>query len=106
MPTPLEDLIAAGYQISGPGGDDGWDATGFDRQFHIPPAGAGGVLAQAKNHAKVYGKLSQAQQLFSDNYTNWASLSAAQKDAANRNAQRALANLIRHVRNDLSSEGV
>ena len=63
-------------------------------------------FALATNHAKLMDKLEQAQDYFRDNYNNWASMTAQQKDAAARNAQRALANLIKHVRNDLTDEGV
>jgi hypothetical protein len=64
------------------------------------------LVVKIRNYQKLADKLEQAQQYFTDNYVNWPTMSAAQKDAANRNAQRALANLVRYVRDDLTSEGV
>lgn len=39
------------------------------------------------------------------NYTNWTSLTVAQKDAANRLAQRVNAKIIRYLLNQLDSAG-
>lgn len=107
---PLEDLIDLGYQVSRPPEDSvpamGATVWGHDRQFWLNDGDdEEALVAEATNHAKIMDKMEQAQQFFSDNYTNWASMSAAQKDAAARQAQRALANLIRHVRKDLTTEG-
>lgn len=107
---PLEDLIDLGYQIWRPPEDmlppTGPAVWGHDRQWNMmPDQDEEEIVALATNHAKIYGKLEQAQTYFSDNYANWATMTAQQKDAANRQAQRCLANLCRHVRNDLSSEG-
>jgi hypothetical protein len=57
------------------------------------------------NQGSVEDKLRQAVNVFSTNYQNWATMSNAQKDAANRQAQRMLANLCRHALNDFSSGG-
>lgn len=123
--TPREELTAAGYEVSEqttergdgttraflPGGatylpgENVLVASGFGRQFFVPESDPDAVLAEAKNHAKLSAKLEQAQSYFTDTYANWPTMTAGQKDTANRNAQRALANLIRHVRSDLSSEG-
>ena len=79
---------------------------GHDRQWMVPEGeDEEEIVKQATNHAKIMGKLNQMQQTFSDNFANWPSMSAQQKDNANRQAQRALANITRHLRNDLSSEG-
>ena len=42
-------------------------------------------------------KLEAARQAFRANYAGWATMNAGAKDAANRNAQRALANLLGYV---------
>ena len=105
---PLEDLVNLGYEISRvpEGFAPGDTVNGFGRQWVLMPDGdEQAIVTEARNHAAIYGKLEQAQTFFSDNYANWATMTAQQKDAANRQAQRALANLCRHVRNDLSSEG-
>lgn len=57
------------------------------------------------NRKNLEDKLNQAINVFSTNYQNWATMSNAQKDAANRQAQRALANLCRHVLDNYSSSG-
>lgn len=110
---PLEDLISLGYEVARPpevegqplpGGTTVW---GLDQQWWVNDGDdEEAIVALARNHAKLYAKLEQAQTYFADNYANWPTMTAAQKDAANRNAQRALTNLIRHIRNDLSSEGI
>lgn len=106
---PLEDLIPLGYEVfRTPEGvlpvQD--SVVGHGKQWIFNPGDDEEALVlEAKNHAAIWTKMQQAQQFFSDNYANWATMTAGQKDAANRQAQRALANLIRHVRNDLTSEG-
>ena len=112
---PLEELIDLGYDIFRPPGSDdeewvgpptGPSVHGFDRSWNLlPDQDEEEVVTEAKNHKKLYDKMVQAQQYFSDNYANWPTMTAQQKDAANRQAQRGLANLIRHVRGDLTSEG-
>lgn len=109
---PLEDLTADGYEIQRP--PEGEDilpspaiVQGHGRVFYVQPdEDEEAIVAQARNHAKLADKMTTAQQYFSDNYANWSTMTNVQKDAANRNAQRALANLIRSVRDDLTSEGV
>jgi hypothetical protein len=49
------------------------------------------------NHNRQRDKLEQALEFFETNYQNWSSMTAVQKDAANRNAQRAVAGLIRQI---------
>lgn len=106
---PLEDLEQLGYMIHrvAEGLPPGDIVTGYDRQWRLMPEGdEEAIVTEAKNHKKVYDKMTQALTYFSDNYANWGSMTAQQKDAANRQAQRGLANLIRHVRGDLSDEGI
>ena len=106
---PLEDLIELGYEIARPpeGMPGSATAWGNGTQFFVNEGDdEEAVVQRARNHHALWTKLGQAQDYFADNYANWATMTAGQKDAANRNAQRALANLIRHVRNDLTSEGV
>jgi hypothetical protein len=108
---PLEDLEADGYQIfrvpeEMPPGDS---VYGFGKQWiRMPGIGVGEeeIVAEARNHKKLYDKLTQMQQYFADAYSNWPQMNAAQKDTAMRNSMRAMSNLTRHVRNDLTSEGV
>ena len=50
-------------------------------------------------------KLETARQTFRDNYANWATLNNAQKDVANRNAQRALGNLLGYILDDTADAG-
>jgi hypothetical protein len=57
------------------------------------------------NRHELRTKLGQARALFRTNYANWASMTVAQKDAANRQAQRALANLIAVALDEVSDAG-
>jgi hypothetical protein len=105
---PLEDLIPLGYEVARAPEDmaPGDMVWGFDRQWRFMPGqDEEAIVTEARNHKALYEKMEQAQSYFSDNYANWATMTAQQKDAANRQAQRGLANLLRHVRNDLTSEG-
>lgn len=54
------------------------------------------------NRQSIEDQLDQAIAYFSGNYRNWASLSAAQKDTAAKNGQRALANLARLIRDQFA----
>jgi|KBSMisStandDraft_5_1062788.scaffolds.fasta_scaffold86120_4 hypothetical protein len=109
--SPLEDLIPLGYQVARPPADAPVvDATAWREsdgsQFWVRPGDdEEAVVARVRNHVKLADKMEQAQTYFADNFANWGTMTAAQKDAANRQAQRALSNLCRYVRNDLSSEG-
>lgn len=55
--------------------------------------------------SQMQSKLQQAVTYFGGNYSNWDALTAAQKDAANKQAQRALANIARWLLGDFSSAG-
>ena len=105
---PLEDLEADGYQIfrvpeGMPPGDS---VYGHDKQWMVMPGqDEETIVAEARNHKKLYDKLEQAQDYFATQYANWPTMTNVQKDTAMRNSMRAMTNLIRHVRNDLSSEG-
>jgi len=107
---PLEDLIELGYNVSRP--PEGVlppmspVVAGYGRQWSLlPDQDEEALVAEIKNHKKLLDKMEQAQTYFADNYANWATMTAQQKDGANRQAQRALTNLIRYVRDDLTSEG-
>jgi hypothetical protein len=105
----LEDLADLGFQVfrAPEGAAPGDSVYGFGRQWVVMPnEDEEAVVAEATNHKALADKLEQAQAYFAGTYANWPSMTAGQKDTAMRNAQRALANLIRHVRNDLTSEGV
>ena len=58
------------------------------------------------NRDALATKLATARDVFRTNYTNWATLTNAQKDTANRNAQRALANLVQIALDQLDDQGV
>jgi hypothetical protein len=111
---PIEDLEQLGYQISRTSPDmmpAMATVFGYGQQWNLMPDIPGQksedeVVAEAQNHKKLYDKLTQMQQYFGDAYSNWPTMTNAQKDVAMRNAMRALSNLTRHVRNDLTSEGV
>lgn len=107
---PLEDLIELGYEVYRvPEGSPPGDAVvGYDKQWrhYAGHTDEEEIVAEATNHKKLYDKMTQALTYFQDNYTNWPSMTNAQKDAANRQAQRGLANLIRNVRGDLTTEGI
>ena len=105
---PLEDLIPLGYEVwrTPEGAPPGDSVSGYGRQWRLMPGSdEEAIVTQAQNHKVLYDKMTQAQGYFADNYANWPNMNAGQKDAANRQAQRALTNLIRYVRNDLTSEG-
>jgi hypothetical protein len=107
---PLEDLEADGYQVSRTpeGMAPGDSIYGYGKQWILMPGiglGEEEIVAEARNHKKIYDKLEQAQDYFATQYTNWPTMTNVQKDTAMRNSMRAMTNLIRHVRNDLSSEG-
>lgn len=109
---PLEDLTALGFEIYRPIQEDGTPPVmasvwGFGQQWNLSPGqDEEAVVAEVRNHKSLYDKMTQVMSTFADNYANWGSMTAAQKDSANRNAQRALANLVRQTRGDLSSGGV
>jgi len=108
---PLSELTDLGYEVSLPPPEmgEGMPASinGFGKYWSVVPGDANeeDIVQQAKNHAKLNEKLLQGQQYFADNFANWGSMTAQQKDAANRQAQRALANLCRYARSDLTTEG-
>ena len=108
---PLEELEDLGYMVTRtPEGMMPSMATvyGYGQQWGLSVEGDNEeeIIQQAKNHKKLYDKLEQAQEYFAGTYANWPTMTAQQKDTAMRNSQRALSNLMRHVRNDLSTEGI
>lgn len=108
---PLEDLIPLGYEVSRPPDDiiPPMMATvwGLGQQWNLATEqDEEEFVTLATNYKALHDKMTQALTYFADNYANWGSMTAQQKDTANRQAQRALANLVRYVRGDLSSGGV
>jgi hypothetical protein len=107
--VPIDDLEELGYTIWYPPEGLIWPTrpvvTGHGKQWDTED-GDERVIAEATNHKKLADKLEQAQTYFAGAYVDWPTMTNAQKDAAMRNAMRALSNLIRHARNDLTSEGV
>jgi hypothetical protein len=108
---PLEDLVPLGFQVFRPDLDMEPPmppvVAGYGRQWALQPGDdEEALVTEIKNFKTLHDKMQQAQTFFQDNYVNWGSMTAQQKDGANRQAQRALANLIRYVRDDLTSEGV
>lgn len=61
---------------------------------------------RATNRVAISAKLSSARDTHRANYANWGSMTMPQKDAANRNAQRTLANLVQFVLDQLDDQGV
>lgn len=120
---PLEDLTDLGFTVSRTEKAEsiipGVYVSGFGRSWNLitadaydadgnllPPPDEEEVVAEARNHKTLYDKMTQAMTALADNFNNWPSMTAQQKDSANRQAQRALANLIRQARGDLTSGGV
>lgn len=109
---PLEDLEALGYTVERGAGVDGadlvygpQDVEPFAHVWLVTPENEQAVIDEANNHIALMTKLRNVQQLFADNYANWPTMTAQQKDNANRNAQRAMSNVIRNIARDLSSGG-
>ena len=108
---PLEELEDLGYVVTrspegmfpAMGGVHGY---GQQWGLNIEGDNEDEIIQEARNHKALYDKLTQAQQYFADAYAAWPTATAAQKDTAMRNAMRMLSNLTRHVRNDLTSEGI
>lgn len=107
---PLEDLTDLGYTVSrSPEGMLPPMATvyGFGQQWNLgTDQDEDDLVKLATNHKGLYDKLVQAETYFGDNFANWGSMTNPQKDTAMRQSQRALSNLARYVRGDLSSGGV
>lgn len=55
--------------------------------------------------AQIRDKLTQARAVFESNVRNWPTMTAQQKDTANRQAQRAVANLLRWTLEQFDSPG-
>lgn len=104
---PYENLIPFGYSVNR--SEDGLVAASIQghgiSRAPAPGANEEAIVTELANHAALQDKLIQARDYFSGNYANWPTMTAAQKDAANRQAQRALANIARFLLNDLSSSG-
>lgn len=105
---PLDELIPLGYSIDDKRfGDQGIvQVEGHGQNWWImPDDDVEAVVTLAKNAASLHDKLTQMVTYFSGNFANWATMTAQQKDAANRQAQRGLANLARYALRDISSAG-
>lgn len=57
------------------------------------------------NRQAQLAKLTQTRASFRNNFQQWGTLTVAQKDAANRQAQRVLANLLAYVLEDMEDAG-
>lgn len=102
---PLSDLQAIGLQVSEPALDpDGnpmptpttaWRYGGRNQQwFQRPDESEDEFVARVQKKVGLNGKLDQARDYFRTQHTNWPTMTAQQKDAANRNMMRAMANVI------------
>jgi hypothetical protein len=109
MAHTVQELLDLGYEvIDDPAPPDGFTVlSGFDHAVVVEDSEgiSDAAFNKAVNQAQIYRKLEQARDYFGDNYKNWGSLSAAQKDTANRQAQRALANFARFTLRDMSTGG-
>lgn len=63
-------------------------------------------VGRERNRDQLKVKLGAVRDAMRQNYTNWPSMTSAQKDAANRNAQRALANLVAFAADQLDDGGI
>jgi len=104
MASPYDELIPLGYAISD-FGDGRMAITGRGTSFIAAADGSdvATVLADAKARATLQQKMIDGRAFFAANYANWPTMTAAQKDNANRMAQRAIANLMVYVLNALDS---
>jgi hypothetical protein len=73
---------------------------GLDNYWVLTDENYDDVLAKAKHRSDTRTLMRTARQTFRDNYQNWPTMTAAQKDQANRQAQRALAALITDLLKD------
>ncbi len=86
-------------------------AAFIDYEERDPDIGYYGITREWKpgsegaNRKALEAKLDEAAAFFAGNFANWPSLTNAQKDAANRAAQRALANLCRVAREQFDTPG-
>jgi hypothetical protein len=102
---PLSDLEALGLQTATapvdhlgnpmPGATTAWRYGGRNQQwFQAHDETEDEFVARVTKKLAINDKLDQARAYFRTQYTNWPTMTAAQKDAAMRNSMRALANLI------------
>jgi hypothetical protein len=73
---------------------------GNDNVWTVTAANYDAALAKAQARNDTRTLMRTARQTFRDNYQNWPTMTNAQKDAANRQAQRALAALINDLLKD------
>ena len=69
----------------------------YDGQGNLVDTRVEEISPERFNRDSQRQKLEAARQTFRTNYANWATLTNGQKDAANRNAQRALGNLLGYL---------
>ena len=77
----------------------------YDGQGNLVATRVEEIPPERFNRDSQRQKLEAARQTFRDNYANWATMTNAQKDAANRNAQRALGNLLGYVLDQTGDPG-
>ena len=104
---PLDDLVSLGYSVSESPAHDGsmWTVSGHGVVRVVVPDEIDAAVAELQNRASQESLIRQALTYFADKYQNWDTLTAAQKDTANKQAQRALANIARWLLDDFSSAG-
>jgi hypothetical protein len=100
-PQPFIDL---GYLVATkPGEDDITEMSvyGHGPTYLVTEENYDSTLATTTELHDNRNQLKAAWNAFHDNYDKWPTMTAAQKDAANRNAQRAIAHLIRNFAEDV-----
>lgn len=68
--------------------------TGYGVMLSVTEENYDEQLAEAQDRKDQVEILRTAKNYFRDNYVEWPTMTAGQKDAANRNAQRALSAII------------
>lgn len=100
-PQPFIDL---GYQVSHKPGQEGaveeMSVYGHGPTYLVTEANYDDTLATTTELKGNRDQLKAAWNTFHNNFDNWPTMTAGQKDTANRQAQRALAHLIRNFAED------
>jgi hypothetical protein len=73
---------------------------GLGQHYQVTEANYDASLADATQVKGNRDQLKAAWNTFHNNFDNWPTMTAGQKDTANRQAQRALAHLIRNFAED------
>lgn len=97
----LQDMVDLGYEADVTNAVQGFGGHYILDDGEITDA----AYTNAVNRKALHMKLVQARDYFGGNFTSWPTMTTLQKDTANRQAQRALANVARSLLNDLSTGG-